>query len=57
MTDVRLWILWITISLGVGALVRVVRLYVLGRQPQRTIVTDIIQGFIVSGLLAYFTHT
>jgi ABC-type uncharacterized transport system permease subunit len=55
MTNVRLWIRWISFSLAVGFAIHVVQLLVLGHQPQRTLVTDVVQGTIAGAVLAYFT--
>lgn len=47
---------WIIVSLGLGLLVRVVSVNVLGHQPHRTFVTDIVQGVVGGGVLGiYFT--
>jgi len=55
MTNVRQWTGWISVSLAVGVVVHVVKLHVLGHQPHRSIVTDVVQGIIAGGVLAYFT--
>jgi ABC-type uncharacterized transport system permease subunit len=39
----------------VGFAIHVVQLHVLGHQPQRTLVTDVVQGIIAGAVLAYFT--
>jgi len=52
MTYVNRWILF---SLGVGIVVHVVTIDVLGHQPHRSIVTDVVQGIIVGGVLGFFT--
>jgi hypothetical protein len=39
----------------VGLAIHVVQLHVLGHQPQRTLVTDVVQGIITGAVLAYFT--
>jgi hypothetical protein len=45
----------ILFSLGVGIVVHVVTIDVLGHQPHRSIVTDVVQGIIVGGVLGFFT--
>jgi hypothetical protein len=55
MPNVRPWIRWISFSLAVGFAIHVVQLLVLGHQPQRTLVTDVVQGTIAGAVLAYFT--
>ena len=55
MSNVRPWVRWISFSLAVGFVIHVVQLHVLGHQPQRTLVTDIVQGIIGGAVLAYFT--
>lgn len=54
--SIRAWIIGsICVSLAVGAVVRALTRRVLGRQPHRPIVSDLVQGIIVGGMLAYFT--
>jgi hypothetical protein len=53
--NVRPWIRWISFSLAVGFAIHVVQLHVLGHQPERTLVTDVVQGIIAGAVLAYFT--
>jgi hypothetical protein len=55
MSNVRPWIGWIGFSLAVGFAIHVVQLHVLGHQPPRTLVTDVVQGIIAGAVLAYFT--
>jgi hypothetical protein len=55
MTNVRQWIGWISASLAVGVVVRIVTLYVLGHQPHRSIRSDVVQGIIVGFVLAFTT--
>ena len=51
MTYVNRWILF---SLVVGIVVHVVAIDVLGHQPHRSIVTDIVQGTVVGAVLGFF---
>jgi hypothetical protein len=46
---------WILFSLFVGVAVRVVTIDVLGHQPHRSIVTDVVQGTIAGGVMGFFT--
>jgi hypothetical protein len=46
---------WILFSLAVGVVVRFVTLHVLGHQPHRSIVTDVVQGTAAGGVLGFFT--
>ena len=52
MTNVNRWIL---ASLAAGLVVHVVKLHVLGYQPHRSIVTDVVQGIISGSVLGFFT--
>jgi hypothetical protein len=55
MTNLKPWIRWISFSLAVAFAIRGVQLHVLGHQPQRGLVTDVVQGIIAGAVLAYFT--
>src|ERR1700677_3481273 len=55
MTNLKPWIRWVSFSLAVGFAIHVVQLHMLGHQPPRTLVTDIVQGIIAGAVLAYFT--
>jgi len=55
MSHVKQWIGWIGFSLAVGFAIHVVQLHVLGHQPERTLVTDVVQGIIAGAVLAYFS--
>jgi hypothetical protein len=55
MTSVRRWILWVGVPVAVGLVVYAVRVRVLGHRPPRSIVSDVVQGIIAGGVLAYFT--
>ena len=46
---------WILFSLAVGVVLHVVKLHVLGHQPHRSIVTDVVQGTIAGGVLGFVT--
>jgi hypothetical protein len=46
---------WILFSLFVGVAVHVVTIDVLGHQPHRSIVTDVVQGTIAGGVMGFFT--
>lgn len=51
----RQWIAWVSLSLGVAVLIRVVTVYVVGHPPERTVVTDAVQGIIAGAVLAFVT--
>jgi len=55
MNNLKPWIVWISISLVLAFLVRFVTVNVLGHQPHRTTVTDVVQGIIAGAVLAFFT--
>src|SRR5580658_3473153 len=55
MSNLKPWIRWVSFSLAVGFAIHVVQLHVLGYPPQRTLVTDVVQGIIAGAVLAYFT--
>jgi len=55
MSNVRPWIRWVAFSLAVGFAIHVVQIRVLGHQPPRSHVTDVVQGIIAGAVLAYFT--
>jgi hypothetical protein len=55
MAHLKQWIGWIGFSLAVGFAIHLVQLHVLGHPPQRTLVTDVVQGLIAGAVLAYFT--
>lgn len=48
-------ITWSAASIAVGLGIHIVTVHVLGHSPGRTIVTDIVQGIIAGGVLAYLT--
>jgi hypothetical protein len=54
MTNVGQWIGWISVSLAMGAIARVVRLHFL-RHQHRSVVTEVVQGIIAGGVLTFLT--
>ncbi|MGO9916481.1 MAG: DUF1214 domain-containing protein [Isosphaeraceae bacterium] len=49
------WIGWVTFSLTLALLIRAATIHFTGHAPQRTLVTDVVQGIIAGAVLAYFT--
>lgn len=55
MSTLRRALGWSLASVGVALLIRFVSVRVYGHAPQRTVVTDVVQGVIAGAVLAYFT--